>query len=221
MSSALIIVDVQNDFCEGGTLAVSGGAAVAAAITELLDGGRLNGGPGFDHVLATQDWHIDPGAHFSQTPDFIHSWPVHCVAGSRGAELHPGLDTEGIEAFFRKGQYGDGYSGFEGVLGAGESPGMEDSDTASSVSFGSSANPDNLGKAVQPVGLDEWLREHGVDRVTVVGLATDHCVRATALDAIQAGYNTTIIESLTAGVDATATANALAELQAARVELLQ
>lgn len=105
---ALVIVDVQNDFCEGGSLAVAGGAEVARGITELLAAG------GYDHVVATQDHHIDPGGHFSEHPDFIDSWPPHCVAGTGGADFHPDLDTARIEAVFRKGAYSAAYSGFEG-----------------------------------------------------------------------------------------------------------
>ncbi len=112
MSRALIIVDVQNDFCEGGSLAVEGGAELAGAISEYVDAHHGQ----FDHVVATQDWHIDPGAHFSDDPDFVDSWPKHCVAGTRGAELHPDLDTEYIQAYFRKGQFTAAYSGFEGLL---------------------------------------------------------------------------------------------------------
>src|SRR6059058_1160653 len=112
MSRALIIVDVQNDFCEGGSLAVEGGAATAAAISEYLDANHQH----FDHIVATQDWHVDPGSHFSETPDLVDSWPPHCRAGSKGAELHPDLDAEYIQAYFRKGQYTAAYSGFEGVL---------------------------------------------------------------------------------------------------------
>jgi nicotinamidase/pyrazinamidase len=113
---ALIIVDVQNDFCEGGSLAVAGGAAVARAITLYLAGPE---GAGYDHVVATQDFHIDPGAHFSAHPDFVASWPVHCVADSPGAQFHPELRMDGIEAIFRKGQHAAAYSGFEGSTDAG------------------------------------------------------------------------------------------------------
>ncbi len=108
---ALIIVDVQNDFCEGGSLAVAGGAAVARSISSLL----ASGDHGYDHVVATKDYHIDPGSHFADEPDYVHSWPVHCVAGSPGAEFHPDLATEPIEAVFRKGAHAAAYSGFEGV----------------------------------------------------------------------------------------------------------
>jgi nicotinamidase/pyrazinamidase len=146
MANALIVVDVQNDFCEGGSLPVTGGAAVAAAITAHIAAG------GYDHVVATRDYHVDPGAHFSESPDFVTSWPVHCVAGTPGASFHPELDVAGIEAVFSKGAHAAAYSGFEG------------------------AAPD--GRA-----LAEWLRARGVGTVDVVGIATDHCVRATALDA--------------------------------------
>jgi nicotinamidase/pyrazinamidase len=108
---ALLIVDVQNDFCEGGSLAVAGGGAVAHAISTYLDG---PGGAGYDHVVATQDYHVDPGDHFSATPDFAASWPPHCVAGTPGARFHPGLATGRIEAVFRKGAVSAAYSGFEG-----------------------------------------------------------------------------------------------------------
>jgi nicotinamidase/pyrazinamidase len=112
---ALIIVDVQNDFCEGGSLAVAGGAAVARSITTLL----TSGGHGYDHVVATKDSHVDPGAHFADNPDFAHTWPVHCVAGSSGAEFHPDLGTSQIEAVFLKGAHAAAYSGFEGVTDDG------------------------------------------------------------------------------------------------------
>lgn len=107
---ALVIVDVQNDFCEGGSMGVTGGAAVAAAITDYLAGA-----PDYRHVVATQDFHIDPGDHFSGRPDYSSSWPPHCVAGSQGAQFHPALDTGRVEAVFRKGAYSAAYSGFEGV----------------------------------------------------------------------------------------------------------
>lgn len=107
---ALIIVDVQNDFCEGGSVPVTGGAAVAPAINDYL-----NGEQGYHHVVATQDFHIRPGDHFSDRPDYSSSWPPHCIAGSSGAEFRPDLDTSRIEAVFRKGAYGAAYSGFEGV----------------------------------------------------------------------------------------------------------
>ena len=180
---ALIIVDVQNDFCEGGSLAVAGGSEVARGISALLTGPHR-----YDHVVATKDYHVDPGGHFSDHPDFVDSWPPHCVAGSAGAEFHPDLDTTGIEAEFRKGAYAAAYSGFEG--------------TADGVS------------------LADWLRERGVDEVDVVGIATDYCVRATALDAARAGFVTRVLVDLTAGVAPGSTAAALDDMRAAGVEVV-
>ena len=107
---ALIIADVQNDFCEGGSLAVNGGTAVARAISRYLADG-----PGYTHVVATKDFHVDPGSHFSGHPDYVASWPAHCVAGTTGADFHPDLDTSAVEAVFRKGQHAAAYSGFEGA----------------------------------------------------------------------------------------------------------
>ncbi|MDT5349488.1 MAG: nicotinamidase/pyrazinamidase [Mycobacterium sp.] len=107
---ALVIVDVQNDFCEGGALAVTGGVAVARAVNDYL-----GGAPDYQHVVATKDFHIDPGDHFSDRPDYSSSWPPHCIAESRGADFPPDLDPSPIEAVFRKGAYDAGYSGFNGV----------------------------------------------------------------------------------------------------------
>ena len=106
---ALIVVDVQNDFCEGGSLAVTGGAAVARAITELLRARRSE----YDVVAATRDWHEDPGSHFSAEPDYTDTWPIHCVAGSRGADFHPELDRSLVDEVFEKGRRSAAYSGFE------------------------------------------------------------------------------------------------------------
>jgi nicotinamidase/pyrazinamidase len=181
--TALIIVDVQNDFCEGGSLAVTGGAEVAQRITALL-----SGSPGYAHVVATKDFHIDPGSHFSATPDFVDSWPVHCVAETAGAEFHPELDVSPIEAVFKKGHYSAAYSGFEGTDGDGTS-------------------------------LTAWLTARGIERVDVVGIATDHCVRATAADAVAAGFTTRVLLDLTAGVSPETTASALDGLRAAGVEV--
>jgi nicotinamidase/pyrazinamidase len=108
---ALIIVDVQNDFCEGGSLAVAGGAAVAGAISEHVAGGHHE----YAHVVATKDFHVDPGSHFSDHPDYAVSWPPHCVAGTTGADFHPNLDTRAVEAVFYKGAHAAAYSGFEGL----------------------------------------------------------------------------------------------------------
>jgi nicotinamidase/pyrazinamidase len=116
MARALLIVDVQNDFCEGGSLAVAGGGAAARAISAYLASPRSSG---YAHVVATKDHHIDPDGHFSATPDFASSWPPHCVAGTQGADFHPDLDTSRVEAVFRKGEHAAAYSGFEGRDDAG------------------------------------------------------------------------------------------------------
>ena|ERR1700754_4980105 len=111
---ALLIVDVQNDFCEGGSLEVVGGQSVARAINEYLAVPRE-----YAHIVATKDFHIAPGDHFSSHPDFAHSWPRHCVVGTAGADFHPDLDASPIEAVFTKGRYAAAYSGFEGADEAG------------------------------------------------------------------------------------------------------
>ncbi|PRY51217.1 nicotinamidase/pyrazinamidase [Geodermatophilus tzadiensis] len=181
MTRALVVVDVQNDFCEGGSLAVAGGAAVAGAISEHVRSA------GYAHVVATRDHHVDPGGHFAEQPDFLDTWPAHCVVGTGGEELHPALDRGPIEAVFDKGEYAAAYSGFEGQ--AGGTP------------------------------LADWLRGHGVDAVDVVGIATDHCVRATALDAVAAGFATRVLLHLTAGVAEASTEAALEQLRTAGVDL--
>ncbi|NUQ89140.1 MULTISPECIES: isochorismatase family protein [Glycomyces] len=181
MSRALIVVDVQNDFCEGGSLPVAGGAAVAAAVTDLI-----KAAPGrWDHVVATRDWHIDPGLHFSAEPDFRDSWPPHCVVGTAGSGFHPDFDHTLAEAVFDKGAYEAAYSGFEGSSGE--------------------------------TGLAEWLRTRDVDAVDVVGIATDHCVRATALDAKAEGFAVTVLLEYTAAVAEETRAKALADFEQAGV----
>jgi nicotinamidase/pyrazinamidase len=112
---ALIVVDVQNDFCEGGSLAVAGGTAVAGAISEYL----AAEGASYAHVIASRDYHIDPGDHFSDHPDFAHSWPPHCVVGTPGAQFHPRLDISRVQAVFSKGAHAAAYSAFEGTDDAG------------------------------------------------------------------------------------------------------
>lgn len=185
---ALIIVDVQNDFCEGGSLPVTGGAAVAAAVSAHVRETASDPDLAYHHVVATRDHHIDPGAHFSATPDFADTWPPHCRAGTPGASFHPALDVAGIEAVFDKGAHAAAYSGFEGA-----EPGGSD--------------------------LAGWLRGRGVDTVDVVGIATDHCVRATALDAARNGFRTRVLLGLCAGVAPESTATALEQLRGAGVEL--
>ncbi|MFE0631005.1 isochorismatase family protein [Streptomyces sp. NPDC058864] len=188
MHRALIVVDVQNDFCEGGSLPVAGGAEVAAAITDLVGDATA----GYRHVVATRDHHVSPGGHFADHPDFVHTWPPHCVAGTEGVGFHPNfapaVASGAVEAVFDKGAYAGAYSGFEGA--------------------------DENG-----TGLAEWLRERHVAEVDVVGIATDHCVRATALDAVREGFRTRVLLDLTAGVMAGTTERALEELRAAGAEL--
>ncbi|MET8896403.1 isochorismatase family protein [Streptomyces albogriseolus] len=188
MRRALIVVDVQNDFCEGGSLAVAGGADVAAAVTELIGQAPA----GYRHVVATRDHHVDPGDHFSDHPDFRRSWPAHCVAGTEGVGFHPNfapaVTSGAVDAVFDKGAYAAAYSGFEGA--------------------------DENGTP-----LAEWLREREVDEVDVVGIAADHCVRATALDAVREGFRTQVLLDLTAGVSPETTERALEEMREAGVEL--
>jgi nicotinamidase/pyrazinamidase len=180
---ALLVVDVQNDFCEGGSLAVAGGAAVAATISALIATAD------YEVVAATRDAHRDPHEHFSANPDFVDSWPPHCRIGTPGAELHPNLDTQRIDAVFDKGEWQAAYSGFEG----------HDRDGTS---------------------LADWLRHHHVDTVDIVGIATDHCVRATALDAARENLATNVLLDYTAGVSPATVESAIAEMQAAGVTLV-
>jgi len=183
---ALLVVDVQNDFCEGGSLAVAGGAAAASAITDFLASPAVGR---YDHIVATLDHHIDPGSHFSAEPDFIDSWPAHCVAGTPGAEFHPALDTSRFEEVFRKGEYAAAYSGFEGLSGGFNS-------------------------------LADWLASREVTGVDVAGIATDYCVKMTAVDAVKLGFDVRVLIDLTAGVGATTTAEAVRQLLSLGVELI-
>jgi nicotinamidase/pyrazinamidase len=184
MSRALIVVDVQNDFCEGGALGVDGGADVARRISAYIDEHR----DAYDVIVATRDRHVDPGAHFSESPDYVETWPAHCVAGTRGAEFHPDLDTTHVDDVFDKGAHAAAYSGFEGADADGTT-------------------------------LDAYLRAHAVDAVDVVGIATDHCVRATAADADVNGYRTRVLTDLAAGVAPDTTAAAIEQLKHAGVEI--
>jgi nicotinamidase/pyrazinamidase len=190
MKHALIVVDVQNDFCEGGSLPVTGGAQVASNIAELLHHWTRQDpkAPAYDVVVATKDHHIDPGAHWSEHPDFVDSWPVHCQVGTDGEAFHPNLDPQPFDAVFLKGEHAAAYSGFEG----------KDRDGSS---------------------LADWLRSHEIERVDVCGLATDHCVRATALDAVASGFGTRLLLELCAGVARESTDNALVAMREAGVEI--
>jgi nicotinamidase/pyrazinamidase len=183
MTKGLIVVDVQNDFCEGGSLAVPGGAAVAAGISGLIANAD------YAVIAATRDAHRDPDGHFSTNPDFVDSWPAHCVIGTPGAELHPNFDTQRVDAIFDKGEFQAAYSGFEGV------------------------NRDGT-------PLADWLRGNGIDAVDIVGIATDHCVRATAIDAGAAGFAATVILDYTAAVAPETVGTALAEMREAGVTLV-
>ncbi len=188
MNKALIIVDVQNDFCEGGALAVAGGNSVAEGVARYL--ARCRGE--YALVAATKDWHIDPGSHFSDTPDFVHSWPQHCLAGTTGADLHPELRNvrELIDVVCHKGHYSAAYSGFEGV-----------------AEFPSGYSG--------PIFLEQYLTQKEITHVDVVGIATDYCVKATVMDALKAGFSTTIITPLTAAVSPVTCQTALTEMVAA------
>ena len=190
MRRALVVVDVQNDFCEGGSLAVRGGAEVAFGIGVLLHHWTEKDpqAPAYDVVVATRDHHIDPGAHFSDDPDFVDSWPPHCVVGTDGEAFHPNLDPQPFDAVFLKGEHAAAYSGFEGTDPGGS-------------------------------GLADWLRSHEVTAVDVCGIATDYCVRATALDAARAGFGTTLLRSLCAGVAPASTTAALEEMAAAGIRM--
>ena len=190
MTRALIVVDVQNDFCEGGSLAVRGGARVASDIGELLHhwSRRDDQAPSYDVVVATKDHHIDPGGHWSDQPDFAETWPVHCRVGTDGEAFHPNLDPQPFDAIFLKGEHAAAYSGFEGRTTGGQ-------------------------------GLTEWLRRHDVDQVDVCGIATDYCVRATALDAVANAFATSLLTHLGAGVAPETTETAMAEMREAGISI--
>ena len=187
MSKALFIVDVQNDFTEGGALAVTGGDAVAAGISRYLTEHAAE----YALIVASRDWHdadSDNGGHFHPEPDFIDSWPVHCVAGTDGAQYDPEFETDAVTHHLKKGQGAPAYSLFEGVTDNGET-------------------------------ATQLLDAHGVLEVDIVGIATDYCVRASALDAIEVGRRVRIFTDLVAGVAPGSSEAALAELAHAGAEL--
>jgi nicotinamidase/pyrazinamidase len=190
VTRALIVVDVQNDFCEGGSLPVQGGAQVAHDIAGILHHWVTKDpeAPDYAHVVATKDHHVDPGDHWSHDPDFEDTWPVHCKVGTDGEAFHPNLDPQPFDAIFLKGEHAAAYSGFEGRTDTG-------------------------------TGLADWLRRHHVTHVDVCGLTTDHCVRATALDAVKAGFETRVLTRLCAGVAPATTEAALTEMRVAGVTL--
>jgi nicotinamidase/pyrazinamidase len=182
-SRALVIVDVQLDFCEGGSLPVTGGEAVAEHITTYLE----RDADDYAMIVATRDWHEDPGSHFSETPDYHTSWPTHCVAGTPGAGFHPALDVGRVTAVVSKGRSSAAYSGFQGEIDGEQ--------------------------------LDALLARAGIRELDICGLATDHCVRATALDALRRGFAVRVLIDLCAGVSPETTAAAVAEMVAAGVRI--
>ncbi|HET6963729.1 MAG TPA: isochorismatase family protein [Acidimicrobiales bacterium] len=187
MARALIVVDVQKDFCEGGSLAVNGGTATAARITSYMQSCRGT----YDAVVASRDWHVDPGTHFApagQAPDYSDSWPRHCEAGTEGAEWHPHLLLPDAAVVVSKGERSAAFSAFEGVT------------------------HDHM-------TLADLLRSGGIDAVDVVGIATSFCVKRTALDAIRIGFQTRVLAGLTADVDPEETPATLEELAAAGVDI--
>lgn len=185
---ALVVVDVQNDFCPGGELGTDRGDEVAEKIADLITAHGDRGGD-YSHVLATQDWHIDPGTHFSENPDFVDTWPVHCVADSEGAALREPIADVAFDEFFRKGEYEAAYSGFEGT---------STSDNAL---------------------LAQWLRERGITDLDVVGIATDHCVRATVLDGLKEGFGVRVLADMCSPVDDARGRAALDEMREAGAEI--
>ena len=190
MTKALLIVDVQNDFTEGGALGVIGGDAVATGITAHLAAHASE----YAAVVASRDWHdadSDNGGHIAldAEPDFVDTWPVHCVAGTAGAEYDPGLDTASITDHVKKGQGKPAYSLFEGATEEGRT-------------------------------VAEILSGLGVTEVDVTGIATDYCVRASALDAIEHGIHVRVLTDLVAGVAPESSEAALAELAHAGADLV-
>jgi nicotinamidase/pyrazinamidase len=177
---ALLVVDVQQDFCEGGSLAVAGGRAVAQQAKALLSS--------YDVVVASTDWHIDPGRHFAAAPDFVDTWPAHCVVGTEGARLQAPLVEDDFDAVVRKGEHAAAYSAFEG--------------------------------ATDGTPLADWLRDRDVDALDICGIATDHCVRASVLDARAAGFPVRVLLRTCAGVAPETTERALAQMLAAGAELV-
>lgn len=166
----LLIVDVQNDFTEGGALGVDGGTQVARDISAYLADHHAD----YALIVASRDWHNadnDNGGHFATNaePDFVMTWPVHCVAGTLGAEYHPDLDLQHVGVHIKKGMGEPAYSLFEGIT--------EDGHTVADV-----------------------LHHNAITEVDVVGIATDYCVRASALDAITLGQKVTVLTDLIAAV---------------------
>lgn len=180
-NTALIIVDVQPTFTEGGELAVEGGNAVAERIHGFTERNRSR----YALIATTQDWHVEPGEHWSDHPDFVDTWPVHGAAGTPNARLHPAVESLGVPHHIKKGQYSAAYSGFEGVEDNGEAIPTRD-DVAEALAVGRT--------------LDALLTGAGVTRVDIVGIALSHCVRDTALDAAARGYDVRVYTDLSVPV---------------------
>jgi nicotinamidase/pyrazinamidase len=185
--TALLIVDVQPTFCEGGSLPVQGGNAVAEKIAQMLSVDH-----GFTMVITTQDWHVDPGNHFAEEPDYVETWPPHGVAGTREAELHPALEpiSAQITSQIKKGFYSAAYSGFEG----------EDE---------------------EGILLADILDSGNIERLVTVGLAFDYCVKATAIDGNKLGYPTVVLKPLTASISEESAIAAEGEMQSAGVVIIE
>ena len=184
VTRALVIVDLQNDFCEGGSLGVDGGAQVARRVSDHV----ADHGDEYDLIVASRDYHVEPGGHFSDAPDFRDSWPVHCVVGTNGAAFHPDFEVDRVDDVFSKGAYSAAYSAFEAV--------------------------DDDGRT-----LEQVLRERGVEAVDLVGLATDYCVRASALDARTNQFQVRVLVNLCAAVKEETGIQALEEMKAAGIQL--
>ncbi|PJM75225.1 isochorismatase family protein [Bifidobacterium simiarum] len=197
---ALIIVDVQPTFCEGGELGVDGGNDVAARIAAYVTAHRGD----YAYIATTQDWHIVPGSHFSAEPDFVDTWPEHGVAGTVNANLHPAINALGIEHHFKKGQYSAAYSGLEGI--------EDNSDRQQSRAEVRIATEEGH-------TLANALKAAGITDVDVVGIAESHCVKETALDAVKLGYHTRVFTDLTVPVSPELGEAARKEMAAAGVRL--
>ena len=184
----LLVVDVQNDFCEGGALGVAGGNRVASGISEFI----AEHASEYAVIVASRDWHDadnDNGGHFApegEAPNFVTTWPVHCVAGTAGAQYHPDLTLHDQTLHVKKGQGVPSYSMFEGHSDEGQT-------------------------------VEEILTSAGVTEVDVVGIATDHCVRASALDARGAGFEVRVLNDLIAAVSPDTERSARAEMTEAGV----
>lgn len=187
---ALIIVDVQEDFVEGGSLAVAGGRELADNIASRF----LTDSYFYDLIITTQDWHIDPGSHFSDEPDFVNSWPVHCKAETEGARVLPVIESQFESLLVKrerilKGQYEDAYSGF-------------------------------MGKNLNGESIEDLLKANEVSFVDVVGIAGNYCVKSTAIDSANAGFTTRVLKDYTAWIPNGTEDSALKELEDANVEVL-